>query len=155
MATFMTNRGAYRMFKAACHGDAFPTTFYLALCTADTTPSRATNTFGELSEIAAGNGYTTGGIAVARNNTDFDVLTEDDGNNRSFFQIISKVWTASGGNLPSDSVGARWAVLLDANVTIANREVWAVFDLVSNRVVSVGQTLTIDNAELRLEPQAS
>lgn len=155
MATFLTNRGAFQIWKTFFQGAAAPTQFNLALCTDAVTPTRETNLFSELTEIPAGNGYTSGGLAVARNSTDFDVVTEDDVNNRAYFQMKAFVWTASGGNLPASGTGARWAVLLDNNATIANREVLAVFDLVANRVVSVGQTLTIDNAELRHEPQAS
>jgi hypothetical protein len=41
-------------------------------------------------------------------------------------------------------------VLTDDNATVANREVFVCWDLASDRSVSDGQTLTIQNAELRL-----
>jgi hypothetical protein len=41
-------------------------------------------------------------------------------------------------------------VLTDDNVTVGNREVLAWWDLVTDKNVSVGQTLTLQNCELRL-----
>ena len=102
-----------------------------------------------MTEIAAGNGYTTGGISLNRDATDFDVLTEDDSGDRGFIQVKNVVWTASGGNLPASGNGARWAVLLDDNGTVGSREVYAYWDLSSDRTVSVGQTLTLIDLELR------
>jgi hypothetical protein len=103
-----------------------------------------------LTEIAAGQGYTAGGISLARNTTDFDVWTEDDGNDRALIQLKDMVWTAAGGNLPASGNGARWACLTDDNATPANREVIAAFDLVSDRTISDTQTLTLQNCEIRL-----
>jgi len=60
--------------------------------------------------------------------------------------IDNVVFTASGGNLPASGDGARWAVLLDGNVSGSN--VLAYFDLVSDRTVSDTQTLTIAAAEI-------
>jgi len=113
-------------------------------------PTADINTKSELTEIATGNGYTAGGISLNRDATDFDVLTEDDTNDRALIQIKDLVWTASGGNLPASGNGARYAILTDDNVTLGSREVWTYFDLVSDRTVSTGQTLTLTNCELRL-----
>jgi hypothetical protein len=114
------------------------------------TPTQDTNLKSELTEIATGNGYSLGGIAVARNSTDFDVLTEDDTNDWALIQLKDIVWTASGGSIPASGNGARWALLTDAHATPASREIIAYFDLVSDRTVSSGQTLTLQNCELRL-----
>jgi hypothetical protein len=65
-------------------------------------------------------------------------------------QIKDLIWTATGGSLPTSGNGARWAVLTDANATVGNREVWKYWDLVSDRSVSVGQTLTLQNLEARI-----
>jgi hypothetical protein len=128
-----------------------PTTFYMALVTSATTPTADINMFSELTQITAGNGYTTGGYQLSKNATDFDVLTEDDTNDRGYIQVKDIVWTASGGGIPSAGNGARWAVLLDDTVTVASREVYAYFDLSSDRQVSEGQTLSLANTELRLD----
>jgi hypothetical protein len=110
------------------------------------TPTR----FRELTEIAAGNGYTAGGISLTKNSTDFDVLTEDDTGDLGKIQIKDLTWTASGGSLPGSGNGARWAVLTDDNATQGNRIVIAWWDLTSDRSVSVGQPLTLQDCELRL-----
>ena len=127
-----------------------PTNLYVALVTSAVAPVADTNTLGELTQIAVGNGNTTGGYSLLRNATDFDVWTEDDVNDRGLIQIKDVVWTASGGPLPASGSGARYAVLTDDNVTIASREVYHYFDLVSDRSVSSGQTLTLQDCELRL-----
>lgn len=65
-------------------------------------------------------------------------------------QIKDVAWTAAGGPIPSGGSGASYAVLLDDNGTIANREVLAYWSLTSARSVSTGQTLTLQDLELRL-----
>jgi hypothetical protein len=145
-----TNRGKYLVLQGYFRNTGMPTTFYLALATSATAPTPDTNTFGELTEIAAGNNYNSGGAPVARNATDFDVLTEDDTNDRALIQLKDITWTASGGSLPASGGGARYACLLDDNATPASRQVVATFDLVSDRTVSVGQPLTLQNCEMRL-----
>jgi hypothetical protein len=145
-----TNKGKYRALGWVFRGDTIPTNFYVALVTSATAPNADTNTLSDLTEIAAGNGYTTGGYQLTPNSTDFDTHTEDDTNDRALVQIKDVVWTASGGNIPASGNGARYAVLLDDNATVANREVLAYWDLSSDRTVSDGQTLTLQDCELRL-----
>ena len=149
MAGF-TNRGKFNMLGQRFRGVALPTNFYIALVTSATAPGPDINTLGELTEITAGNGYTTGGISLTKNTTDFDVLTEDDTNDRALVQLKDIVWTASGGSIPSAGGGARYAVLTDDNVTIGSREVENYWDLVSDRSVSDTQTLTLQDCELRI-----
>ena len=146
-----TNRGKYNALNVLCRNTGAPTTYYVALVTSAVAPTADTNLMSELTEIAAGNGYTSGGQAVNRNSTDFDVLTEDDTNDRALVQIRDLVWTASGGNLPASGNGARYAVFTDDNATIANREVWAYWDLGADRMVSDTQPLTLQDCELRLD----
>jgi hypothetical protein len=98
-------------------------------------------------EITAGNGYAAGGITVEASATGFDVCTEHDTDDRGFIQIKDLVWTASGGPIPASGNGARYALLLD-NAGTSNA--LAYFDLGSDRTVSDGQTLTLQNCELRL-----
>jgi hypothetical protein len=150
MASGFTNRGKFKLLDWVFRGTALPTNFYVALCTSAATPTADTNTFSELTEIAAGNGYTAGGISLTKNSTDFDTLTEDDSGDLGKVLIKDLVWTASGGTLPASGNGARWAILTDDNATQGSRLVIAWFDLTSDRSVSSGQPLTLQDCELRL-----
>ena len=152
MASGWTNRGKKQTLGQMFRNDAEPTNYYIALILATPAPGPDVNLFGdsEADEIAAGNGYTAGGIQLARNSTDFDVLTEDDTNDRALIQLKNIVWTASGGNLPSSGNGARYAILTDDNGTQTSREVYAYWDLASDRTISDTQTLTLIDCELRL-----
>jgi hypothetical protein len=150
MAGF-TNRGKFLILQGVFRNTGLPTNFFVALCTSAIAPTPDTNVLSDLTEVPAGNGYTAGGISLTKNSTDFDVLTEDDAgtNDRAFLQLKDIVWTASGGTLPASGTGARYAVLLDDNSTVGSRQVLAYWDLVSNQIVSSGQTLTLQNCELR------
>ncbi len=144
-----TNRGAFLAFDSYLANATEPTNFFVALCTSATAPTVDTNTLSQLTQIATGNGYTDGGISINRDTTDWDSRVEDDTDDRSEFQLKDLVWTASGGPIPSSGNGARWAVLTTDEVTVANRQIIAFFDLVSDRSVSSGQTLTLQNVELQ------
>src|SRR5688572_1662443 len=117
MAGF-TNKGKMRMLAATFQGAALPTNFYVALVDSSVAPGPDTNTLGQLGEVPAGNGYTSGGIQLSKNATDFDVVTEDDAGDMGLAQVKDLVWTASGGNLPGSGSGARYAVLTDDNGTV-------------------------------------
>jgi hypothetical protein len=106
--TGWTNKGKYQMLGRAYRGVALPTNFYVALVTSAVAPVADTDVKSSLTEIASGNGYTTGGISLSKNSTDFDVWTEDDTNDRGLIQIKDLVWTASGGALPASGNGARY-----------------------------------------------
>ena len=144
-----TNRGKYNML-ALIRGVAAPANFWLALVTTAVAPNADTNTLSELTQIASGNGYTTNGTSVALNTTDFDVLTEDDTNDRALVQLKDMVWTASGGSLPGSGNGAHYAVLTGPNATPGNREIWFFWDLGADYTVSSGQSLTLQDLEVRI-----
>ena len=145
-----TNRGKYMALKRLHDGTALPTNYYVALVTSATAPTQDINTLSELTEIAAGNGYTSGGISLTKNGTDFDVATEDDTGDLGKIQIKDLVWTASGGPLPASGGGARYAVFTDDNVTVGSREIYYYWDLTSDRSVSDTQTLTLQDCEIRI-----
>jgi hypothetical protein len=149
MAGF-TNKGKHHLLDQVFRNATEKTNYFIALVTSATAPTADTNTLSQLTEIAVGNGYTAGGFSLARNSTDFDVINEDDTNDRGDIQVKDVVWTASGGSIPASGNGARYAVLVDDNATVGSREVYAYFDLSSDRTVSSGQTLTLQNLELRL-----
>ena len=154
MASVFTNRFKIRMLEVFCHkaynAGALPTNLYIALITDASTPTVDFNTFTEVTDLTAGNGYTAGGEQLAYNDTDWDVLTEDDANDRAIVQLKDIVWTAAGGPLPSAGDGARFAVLTDDHVTQNSREILASWDLVAARSVTIGQTLTLQDCEVRL-----
>jgi hypothetical protein len=145
-----TNKLKAKVLDWVFRGTALPTNFYVALVTSAVAPTADTNTLSQLTEIAAGNGYTSGGISLTKNATDFDVNTEDDINDRGLVQIKDLVWAAAGGPIPASGSGARYAVLTDDNVTIGSREVYGYWDLTSDRTVSDTQTLTLQDCELRI-----
>ena len=145
-----TNKGKYKVLGWALRGETPPTNLYIALVTSASAPDADTNTKTELTEIANGNGYTTGGYQLTMNSTDFDVWTEEDASDYALIQLKDIVWTASGGPIPASGGGARYAVLTDDNATQADREIYHYWDLVSDRSVSSGQTLTLQDCEIRI-----
>ena len=146
-----TNRGKFAMMNAYFRNTSAPTLFYVALLTSATVPTQDTNLMSDVTEVQAGQGYTTGGIAVSRTSTGFDTLTEDDDNDYSKMQVLDVVWTASGGNLPASGTGAVYAVITNDHATVASREIYAYWTLTSARTVSDGQTLTLANLEMRVD----
>lgn len=147
-----TNKGAFRILDSYFRAQNTPTNFYIALITVATVPDADTNTFSQLTEIASGNGYTAGGISVARNSTDWDSLTENDTNDRAELQMKDQVWTASTANLPASGAGARYAILTDDNATQGSRHVlnWTWETAKGAVTVSLGNTITVQNFEIRL-----
>lgn len=149
MAGF-ANKGLFNMLGYSFVNVTVPTNYYVALVTSAVTPDADTNTLGQLTQIAVGNGYVDGGYELTPGATDFDVHTENDTDNRGEVQIKDLIWTASGGPIPATGDGARWAILTDDNATVGSREVMGYFDLTSDQAVSDGQTLTVQNMEMRL-----
>lgn len=145
-----TNKGAYELLNVVMRGGTVDTNMYLAMVTSATAPGPDTNTLSDLTEIASGNGYTSGGYQLTPNTTDFDVATEDDTNDRGEVEIKDVVFTASGGSIPASGDGARYLVLTDDNVTVADREVYMAWDLSSDRSVSDGETFTFQDLTVRM-----
>jgi len=145
-----TNRGKKLALGWAFRGETIPTNFYIGLATSATAPTVDMNTVTEVTEIAAGNGYTTGGLQLTPNATDFDTWAQDNANNRGTLEIKDAVWTAAGGTIPSAGDGARYALLLDDDGTVGSRQIIMFWDLTSDRSVSDGQTLTLVNTTMRL-----
>ena len=150
-----TNRGKFLLLDWVFGAEPLPDSFYVALVTADTVPTVDTNTLDELTEIADGNGYTEGGYELPLDDSSppFDVISEDDTNNRAIAQVKDLVWTASGGTIPASGNGARYAVLTDgtgeSGETIGDRQIIAVWDLVTTREATVGFAITLADCELR------
>ncbi len=146
-----TNRGRLFELVILFRNAAEPTDFYVALVTDATVPSTTlTKLMSDLTEIAAGNGYTSGGIIISRDAAGFDVVIEDDVADVSFAQIKDIAWTAAGGTLPSAGDGASFAVLTDDAGVVANRTVYAFWSLGDARILANGETMTLSDLELRL-----
>ena len=125
---------------------ALPTNFYGALLTAAVAPTEATTTPTGLTQITAGNGYTTGGIIVPPSIVGFTSITTT-----TIVTMVMKdlQWTAAGGPIPLSGGGARYLILTDDNGTFNSREVYAFWDLTSDRSVSDTQNLNLNDFELR------
>lgn len=146
-----TNRGKFNLLNTYFRAVAIPGgAFGVFLATSAVAPTADSNLKTDITEIATGNGYTAGGLDVDRNTTDFDVMTESDASDLGFIQLKDQVWTASGGPLPASGGGARWAGLTDRHATVGSRELLVYWDLAADRSVSVGQTLTLQNAEIKI-----
>jgi hypothetical protein len=150
----ITNRGKLRLLEIAlantAQSGAIPSNYYVHLLLDRESPTAGTNTLGNVTQIADGNGYNTSGYTINRDTTDWDTQTEDDSTTIAYLQLKDVVWTAAGGTLPSAGSGARWAVLTNDDATLGDREVYFYWDLSSEREVSTGQTLTLQNCETRL-----
>lgn len=142
----VTNRGKYLLLNFAFRAATRPTNYYIGLATSAAAPTADTNVQSELTQVGSGTGYTTNGQSLTPNATDFDVLTEDDTNDRAFIQLRDITWTAAGGNLGA----ARYAYLTDDNATPANRQIVNWWDLASDRTVSDTQSLILQNCEIRI-----
>lgn len=145
-----TNRGKFNTLGQKYRGVTRPLKYYVILFTSATTPDADTNVVADHTQIAVGNGYLDGGYELTPNDTDYDALTEDDGNDRALIQIKDIVWTASGGPIPLSGDGARWAGHTEDDAVKADREIEQYWDLVSDRSVSDGQTLTLQDCEIRI-----
>lgn len=84
------------------------------------------------SEIANGNGYTTGGVVVAGSSTDSDA------NDNAVIDIANPEWTAADGDIGP----FRYAVLWDDTAT--NDPIIYIFDLGAAVTISDGDTWSIN-----------
>ena len=145
-----TNRGKYMGLKRLHDGTALPLNYYVALVTSAVAPTADTNIVSELTEIAAGNGYVSGGIKLSKNTIDFDTAVENDTSDLGSLKIKDLSWNAGGGPIPSSGNGARYAILTDDKVTVGSREIYYYWDLVSDRSITDTQTLTLQDLEIQI-----
>lgn len=149
MASFVTNRGMFLILAMAFRNT--DESLYLVLLTNDTPPTVDANTLADVSEMAAGNGYTSGGQAITRNSTDFDSLVEDDTGDSATILIKDIAWTASGGTLPASGNSPAYWGLTTGEVTVSARQLIAYGDITpTGAVVSAGQAFTVPDAGVKL-----
>ena len=140
-----TNKGKYKVLGWAFRGETIPTNFYVALV--KSTPDADDNLMSDLTEIDAGNGYTSGGYQLTPNSTDFDTWAEDDGGDKATLKIKNVYWTASGGSIPNDAADATYAVLTDDDGTVADREVYCYWNITDSTVLD-GAILQLEDLEI-------
>lgn len=146
-----TTRGLALQFGWVYQRDSMPAHFYFALCTAAAAPTHATKTLSELTEIGAGNGYTTGGYQLTPNATDFPTITEDD--TRHFADMNTKdiLFSAGGGDIPASGAGPLYMVLTTDEGTIGSRQVIWYASFRSARTVLSGQDLNVTGITARIQ----
>jgi hypothetical protein len=106
---------------------------HVKLYTSASVPSKAGTGF---VEVANGNGYTTGGQAIAVSDFTFSVV----GSNGQI-KLADKVWTASGGNI---------ADIAGAYMTDVSGNVLAWWARATPVTLTPGDSLTLDDLTIRL-----
>jgi len=92
------------------------------------------------SELAAGNGYTAGGLTLSGG-----AVTEDDANNKAKYTASDAQWIASGGSIgPTPG-----AILIDD--TSSDDTIVCYFDFNGNKTATDGNPLQVTNIEVKLE----
>tara|TARA_R110002020_G_scaffold46520_1_gene132278 strand:+ start:86 stop:502 length:417 start_codon:yes stop_codon:yes gene_type:complete len=132
----ITNRGKFLILKHVFNSLALPSNFYVFLVTG--TPDEDDNTMADVTEITEVGKE----VSLSLNSTDFDALTEDDGNDKATIQIKD---CAFAGPVTA----ATYAVLADGNSSSAD-EIYAFWSLGGAKSVSSGQTLTLQDLEIDL-----
>ena len=163
MASGVTDKGKAWIlettFRKQMNGTTISDTMYVALIKASTTPTADLEEWSDLSgaEIADGNGYAHATkISLTRGVSSFDILSSDadaETNNYGHVQLKNIEWEADGGPIPASGDGARYAILMDnkgGSADHATNQVLAWWDLGSDRTVTDGQTLSLQDMEIRL-----
>ena len=115
--------------EAAAEGKHDLSSDTLKVALTDTAPSQSNTQYSDLTEIAAGNGYTTGGVTAT-----VDSSSQTGG---VYTLVLSGVsWTASGGDIAAN----RYAVLY--NDTATNKDLIAYADFGVSAVIADGNTET-------------
>jgi hypothetical protein len=143
-----TDLGAQRWNEMASGRRARPTNFYIALIASAVAPNQSTATLGQLTQVAAGNGYPSGGYPLNPNSADF----YDSGvtSHKGYQKIRNIQVSANGGPIPASGSVPKYAVLTDDNVVIANREVYHYWDLGTVATLNDGFIDSINGLEMRI-----
>jgi hypothetical protein len=109
------------------------TTHVLKVALTNTAPTAANTVYANITEVANGNGYTTGGISVG---------TITGSQTSGTFKLVGgtdPVWTASGAGFT-----ARYAVLYNDTPTSPLKPLIGWWDYGSSVTLAAGETLTVD-----------
>ena len=133
MANSLTLKGQeYMLHGTSSDGGFSRLATKLKLYTSASTPAKDGTGF---TEVANGNGYTTGGIAIVRANWTLEL---DSGNNR--IRLANQVWTASGGSI---------ANIAGVFATDASDNVLAWWERSSPITIASGDTFTADSLYIK------
>lgn len=100
----------------------------------DTVPVATNTIYSNISEIANGNGYTTGGAAVTLTSS-----TEASGTYKLIATAANPTWTAAGGSIAQ----FRYAVLYDSTPSSPSKPLVAWWDYGSEVNLTSGQTFYV------------
>ena len=122
-----------------------PSTFYAALLTAD---SPVGETLGACEEIPAGNGYASGGIAVARSTSGFIELVNNWQPVRyASIKLSQQSYETAGGTLPKYGSAKKIAITTDGT-PISSRQVLVVLDFPEPAIAPNGKLIYVKNGTL-------
>ena len=140
MASALSNHFKYQLAKKQIDMDA--DTFKLILMATGFTFNKDTHaTLADVSasELASGNGYTTGGVTLTNS-----TVTEDDTNDKASVSFDNISWTASSGALgPTPG-----AIMYDD--TVGDDTIVGFIDFTTERTVTDGNMLLIQNIKVDL-----
>lgn len=140
MASALSNHFKYQLAKKQIDMDT--DTFKLILMATGFTFNKDTHaTLADVSasELANGNGYTTGGVTLANS-----TVTEDDTNDKASVSFDNISWTASSGALgPTPG-----AIMYDD--TVGDDTIVGFIDFTTERTVTDGNMLLIQNIKVDL-----
>ena len=149
MAVVITNRGLKLMLQYAFQNVSAPTKFYAILLPSGSTVTVDVNTVSDTTEIPAGNGYTSGGITVTRNNLGFINLTENDTSDYATIEVKDCDFETSGGAIPT-SGDIRYMAITTDEAAVADRQIIAIFDLGSSITIPDGKYLHVRDSTIKL-----
>lgn len=135
MANSLTNTGEQYALLGDGVSDGSLARKATALRLFDSTSTPAKDGSG-FTEVAAGNGYTTGGMAITVANWTFSVVSQN-----GQIVLADQTWTASGGNI---------ANILGAYLTDSGGNALAWWERTSAVTLTPGDSLTADDLTIRL-----
>lgn len=120
-------------------GDLPSSSFKLALVTDSGSLDPDDDNLSSLTQLANGNGYTTGGATVLRSSSGFDAVTESDSTNTAYIELADVTWAITGSGVS----GIYHAVLtLDDGTLICS---WSLSGPISQ---VAGQDLTLQDLRI-------
>lgn len=139
----LTCYGVYKALDIAFRGASATdwSQFNAVLVTAAAAPDEDSELFSAFTEIAAGAGYSAGGITVEASSVGWPVLTQNDAGSPSRTIMVHKTLSfAFSAAWPASGSAARYCLILD---NAATKRVIGYEDLGSARSDTVASTLTI------------
>lgn len=134
MAAFVKYNQFVEHLASGVHQLQTGTSHVLKVMLTNSAPTSANAIRSELTEIANGNGYTTGGISIGT------ITGAQTSGTFSLSGSVDPVWTASGGSMAA----ARYAVLYNDTPTSPADPLIGYWDYGSSVTLASGETFTVD-----------